>query len=86
MDHIEDHLNDKERRIAQELVKEIRERLRFLTDVGLGYLSLARSSRSLSGGEPAHPPRHADRIEARQRALTSSTSLRSDSTSATTDG
>ena len=51
MEHIEDHLNDKERRIAQEIVKEIRERLRFLTDVGLGYLSLARSSRSLSGGE-----------------------------------
>ena len=33
------------------IVKEIRERLRFLVEVGLGYLSLARSSRSLSGGE-----------------------------------
>ncbi len=51
MEHIEEHLSDKEQRIAQEIVKEIRERLRFLNDVGLGYLSLARSSRSLSGGE-----------------------------------
>ena len=51
MDHIEEYLSEKERRIAQEIVKEIRERLRFLMDVGLGYLSLARSSRSLSGGE-----------------------------------
>ena len=42
---------EKERKIAQEVVKEIRERLRFLMDVGLGYLSLSRSSRSLSGGE-----------------------------------
>ncbi len=49
--HIEDYMNEKERRIALEIVKEIRERLRFLMDVGLGYLSLARSSRSLSGGE-----------------------------------
>lgn len=48
---IEQHMNDKERKIAQEIVKEIRERLRFLIDVGLGYLSLSRSSRSLSGGE-----------------------------------
>ena len=49
--HIEDYMSDKEQRIAQEIIKEIRERLRFLMDVGLGYLSLARSSRSLSGGE-----------------------------------
>ena len=48
---IEKQLSDKEWKIAQEVVKEIRERLRFLMDVGLGYLSLARSSRSLSGGE-----------------------------------
>ena len=44
-------MDDKEWKIAQEVVKEIRERLRFLMDVGLGYLSLSRSSRSLSGGE-----------------------------------
>ncbi len=49
--HIEEYMSDKEWRIAQEIVKEIRERLRFLIDVGLGYLSLARSSRSISGGE-----------------------------------
>ncbi len=51
MQHIEEYLTDKEQRIAQEIVKEIRERLHFLLDVGLGYLSLARASRSLSGGE-----------------------------------
>ncbi|MBE6181126.1 MAG: excinuclease ABC subunit UvrA [Rikenellaceae bacterium] len=51
MQHIEEYLTDKEQRIAQEIVKEIRERLHFLLDVGLGYLSLSRASRSLSGGE-----------------------------------
>lgn len=44
-------LNDKQRTIADEIVKEICSRLRFLLDVGLGYLSLGRSSVSLSGGE-----------------------------------
>ena len=51
MSHAEEYFSPKEWKIAQEIVKEIRERLRFLLDVGLGYLSLARSSRSLSGGE-----------------------------------
>ena len=51
MDGIEQYLSEKEKKIAQEIVKEIRERLGFLLDVGLGYLSLSRSSRSLSGGE-----------------------------------
>ena len=51
MSHAEEYFNAKEWKIAQEIVKEIRERLRFLLDVGLGYLSLSRSSRSLSGGE-----------------------------------
>ena len=51
MAHIEEHMSEKEQKIGQEVIKEIRERLRFLMDVGLGYLSLARSSRSLSGGE-----------------------------------
>ena len=37
--------------IAREVIKEIRERLTFLEDVGLGYLTLARQSRTLSGGE-----------------------------------
>ena len=51
MQNVEDYLNDKERKIAAEIIKEIRERLHFLLDVGLGYLSLSRSARSLSGGE-----------------------------------
>ena len=51
MSHVEEHMTDKERKIAREIVKEIRARLRFLLDVGLGYLSLSRSSRSRSGGE-----------------------------------
>ena len=49
--HIEDVLNDKERTIARDIIKEIRERVGFLVDVGLGYLSLSRASRTISGGE-----------------------------------
>ncbi len=48
---IEDRLTARQATIGRDLLKEIRERLRFLLDVGLGYLSLSRSSRSLSGGE-----------------------------------
>ncbi len=48
---LEFRIGDREARIAKEILKEIRERLRFLIDVGLGYLSLGRASRSLSGGE-----------------------------------
>lgn len=48
---IETRLSSKENLIAREIIKEIRERLRFLVDVGLGYLSLSRATRSLSGGE-----------------------------------
>lgn len=49
--HVEEHLSDKQKRIAVEILKEIRTRLKFLLDVGLDYLSLNRSSVSLSGGE-----------------------------------
>ena len=48
---VEGQMTQKELLIAREIIKEIRERLRFLTDVGLGYLSLGRASRTLSGGE-----------------------------------
>ncbi len=44
-------LSDKEKQIAERILKEIRERLRFLLDVGMDYLSLDRSSGTLSGGE-----------------------------------
>lgn len=44
-------LNERENFIAKEVLKEIRERLKFLVDVGLDYLSMARSSGTLSGGE-----------------------------------
>ena len=51
MSHIEEHLSEKEQIIARDIIKEIRERLGFLVDVGLGYLSLSRASRTISGGE-----------------------------------
>lgn len=44
-------LTDREQMIAKLIVKEIKDRLTFLRSVGLGYLTLARSSASLSGGE-----------------------------------
>lgn len=51
IDGLEDRLEGKQRAIAVEIIKEIRSRLKFLLDVGLNYLSLSRSSVSLSGGE-----------------------------------
>ncbi|TYP75028.1 excinuclease ABC subunit UvrA [Aquimarina intermedia] len=45
------HLSNKQATIAEEILKEINARLQFLIDVGLTYLSLNRSSKSLSGGE-----------------------------------
>lgn len=50
-EQVENELTDKERAIAHEILKEMRSRAGFLVDVGLGYLSLSRASRSLSGGE-----------------------------------
>jgi excinuclease ABC subunit A len=44
-------LTDREAIIAERILKEIQERLRFLNDVGVGYLSLGRSAATLSGGE-----------------------------------
>ena len=48
---LDNHLSEKQKVIAVEVVKEITARLQFLLDVGLNYLSLNRSSKSLSGGE-----------------------------------
>lgn len=48
---LQNHLNVKQQEIAYRILKEIRERLGFLYNVGLGYLTLARSSGTLSGGE-----------------------------------
>ena len=50
-DGVELRLNNKQNAIAKDVLKEIRERLQFLLDVGLTYLSLNRPSKSLSGGE-----------------------------------
>jgi excinuclease ABC subunit A len=50
-DGIESRLNKKQNIIARDILKEIRERINFLLDVGLTYLSLNRPSKSLSGGE-----------------------------------
>lgn len=51
LENVEDKFSEKNKVIAQEILKEIKTRLRFLLDVGLDYLSLSRSSRTLSGGE-----------------------------------
>ncbi|MDL2322515.1 excinuclease ABC subunit UvrA [Bacteroidales bacterium OttesenSCG-928-A17] len=48
---LDNYLNDKQKQIASEILKEIRSRIDFLIDVGLEYLSLGRASASLSGGE-----------------------------------
>jgi len=48
---LEERISQRNRTISREIVKEIRSRLSFLMDVGLDYLSIGRSSKSLSGGE-----------------------------------
>jgi excinuclease ABC subunit A len=49
--YIEKNLSKNQLKIAEEIIKEVRTRLKFLVDVGLTYLALDRSSKSLSGGE-----------------------------------
>ena len=51
LDHIEDHLEPRQRKIAAEIVKELKSRVGFLLEVGLDYLCLNRQSATLSGGE-----------------------------------
>ena len=51
LDQVEEHLDSKGRKIAAEILKEIRTRVSFLLEVGLEYLTLNRQSVSLSGGE-----------------------------------
>ena len=51
VNHVEEYLSPQQRKIAAEILKEIRNRLHFLVAVGLDYLSLNRASATLSGGE-----------------------------------
>src|SRR5690606_26592124 len=48
---VEEYLNERQQLIAREILKEIRSRLGFLLDVGLNYLTLDRTAKTLSGGE-----------------------------------
>ena len=51
LENVTPYLDEKQQKIAAEILKELKSRLRFLLDVGLDYLSLNRTSVSLSGGE-----------------------------------
>ena len=51
LEGLDEHLSEHQKKIAPEILKEIRTRLKFLLDVGLDYLALSRTSASLSGGE-----------------------------------
>ena len=51
LDEAEKHLDERQKAIATEILKEIRTRIKFLLDIGLDYLSLNRQSATLSGGE-----------------------------------
>ncbi len=84
---LNDLLTSKQQEISYRILKEINERLGFLNNVGLEYLTLARGSATLSGGESQRiRPRLADRLGPDRRALCPSTSRRSGCISATTTG
>jgi len=67
--NIEEHLSDRQNEIARDILKEIRERIGFLNNVGLNYLSLDRPTRSLSGGE-SQRIRLASQIGSKLRGIT----------------
>ena len=48
---VDENLNATQNKIANQILKELEKRTKFILDVGLGYLSLGRSSKTLSGGE-----------------------------------
>ena len=77
-------LTDREHMIADRVFKEVRERMQFLLDVGLDYLSLARSAGTLSGGRPSGSAWPARSAAVSWGCSTSSTSPPSACTSATT--
>ncbi len=66
---IEEQLTDRQNEIAKDILKEIRERLQFMNDVGLTYLSLNRPTRTLSGGE-SQRIRLASQIGSKLRGIT----------------
>ncbi|MBX2845170.1 MAG: excinuclease ABC subunit UvrA [Saprospiraceae bacterium] len=66
---VEDSMSDRQRTIAKDILKEIRERIGFLKEVGLTYLSLNRPTRSLSGGE-SQRIRLASQIGSKLRGIT----------------
>merc|ERR1711907_313166 len=51
IENVENEFDDKQKKIASEIVLEIKKRTKFLLEVGLNYLSINRSSATLSGGE-----------------------------------
>lgn len=51
LSHLDEHLGERERMVARDILRELRDRVGFLVNVGLEYLSLSRATASLSGGE-----------------------------------
>jgi excinuclease UvrABC ATPase subunit len=77
-------LSETEQLIGNRIIKEIRERLTFLSDVGVGYLQLDRAAATLSGGEAQRCAWRRRSARSSSASSTSSTSRPSACTSATT--